>query len=192
MVNHSDPIYMAGFGTGREATDYNDRIWARGVVIDGRGGRIALVSLDLIGYFNNQVDIIRGMIGDEIDYLIVHSSHSHEGPDTLGIWGPDSLTTGVDPAYLDFVNDAVADCIAEASASMTRARVKSSTIQSDGLSLGIRRDDDGFGVADQKVLDGDSLVSPETEGRIVDPNLVVLQFTERGGSERQAQTMIAT
>ena len=189
VVNHSDPIYMAGFGTGREATDYNDRIWARGVVIDGRGGRIALVSLDLIGYFNNQVDIIRGMIGDEIDYLIVHSSHSHEGPDTLGIWGPDSLTTGVDPAYLDFVNDAVADCIAEASSSMTKARVKSSTIQSDGLSLGIRVDDDGFGVADQVVLEGDHLVSLETDGRIVDPNLVVLQFTERGG---KAEAPIAT
>ena len=152
-VNHSDPIYMAGFGANRQATDYNDRLWARGVVIDGRGGRIALVALDLIGYFNNQVDIIRAMVGDSVDYLIVHSSHSHEGPDTLGIWGPDATTTGVDPMYLDFVNDAIADCIAEASDTMTAARVKSSTVQTAGLSLGIRVDDDGFGVADQKILD---------------------------------------
>ncbi len=189
-VNHSDPIYMAGFGTDRQATDYNDRLWARGVVIDGRGGRIALVSLDLIGYFNNQVDIIRQMVGDDIDYLIVHSSHSHEGPDTLGIWGPDALTSGVDPMYLDFVNDSVADCIAEASESMTRARVKSSTVETAGLSLGIRVDDDGFGVADQKVLDGDHLVSPATDGRIVDPNLVVLQFTERDESKAPIATIV--
>ena len=189
QVNHSDPIYMAGFGTDRQATDYNDRLWARGAVIDGRGGRIALVALDLIGYFNTQVDIIREMV-DGIDYLIVHSSHSHEGPDTLGIWGPDSTTTGVDPMYLDFVNDAVADCIAEASGTMTKARVKSSTIQTAGLSLGIRVDDDGFGVADQKVLEGDHLVSPETEGRIVDPNLVVLQFTERGKSKAPIATIV--
>lgn len=189
-VNHSDPIYMAGFGTNRQATDYNDRLWARGVVVDGRGGRIAVVSLDLIGYFNNQVDIIRQMVGEDIDYLIVHSSHSHEGPDTLGIWGPDALTSGVDPMYIDFVNDAVADCIAEARASMAKARVKSSTIQTTGLSLGIRVDDDGFGVADQKVLDGDHLVSPETDGRIVDPNLVVLQFTERDRSRAPIATIV--
>jgi len=189
-VNHSDPIYMAGFGNDRQATDYNDRLWARGVVIDGRGGRIALVSLDLIGYFKNQVEIIREMVGDNIDYLIVHSSHSHEGPDTLGIWGPDSFTSGVDPMYLDFVNDAVVDCITQASRAMTRARVKSSTIQTDGLSLGIRVDDDGYGVADQKVLDGDHLVSPATDGRIVDPNLVVLQFTERGKSKAPIATIV--
>ena len=188
-VNHTDPIYMAGFGTNRQATDYNDRLWARGVVIDGRGGRIALVALDLIGYFNNQIDIIRNMVSD-VDYLIVQSSHSHEGPDTLGIWGPDSTTTGVDPGYLDFVNDAVADCLAEASATMRKARVKSSTIQTDGLSLGIRVDDDGFGVADQKVLAGDRLQSPETDGRIVDPNLVVLQFTERGGRKAPIATIV--
>ncbi len=84
-VNHSDPIYLAGFGNNRQATGYNDRLWARGVVIDGRGGRIALVALDLIGYFNNQIEIARAMVGDEVDYLIVQSSHSHEGPDTLGI-----------------------------------------------------------------------------------------------------------
>ena len=35
-VNHSDPVYMAGFGTDRQATDYNDRLWARGVVIGRR------------------------------------------------------------------------------------------------------------------------------------------------------------
>lgn len=104
-ANHTDPIYIAGFGNDRQATGYNDRLWARGVVIDGRGGRIALVALDLIGYFNNQIEIVREMVGDDIDYLIVQSSHSHEGPDTLGIWGPDELTTGVDAGYLDFVNE---------------------------------------------------------------------------------------
>ena len=59
-----------------------------------------------------------------------------------------------------------------------------------GLSLGVRVDDDGFGVADQKVLEGDHLVSPETEGRIVDPNLVVLQFTERGQSRAPIATIV--
>ncbi len=186
--NHSDPIYMAGFGNNRQATGYNDRLWARGVVIDGRGGRIAIVALDLIGYFNNQVEIVRNMLGDDIDYLIVQSSHSHEGPDTLGIWGPNEFTTGVDPGYIDFVNSAIADCINDASGNMQRARVKSATVSTQGLSMGMRPEDDGFGVGDQKVLEGDDILSPETNGRIVDPNLVVLQFTE----QKKKKDVIAT
>jgi len=188
-INHSDPIWMAGFGTGREATDYNDRLWARGIVVKGRGGTLALVSLDLIGYFNNQADIVRGMV-DGIDYLVVHSSHQHEGPDTLGIWGPDATSSGVDPQYLDFVNDAIADCIAEASASLVPARVKAGTITTEGLSLGIGVDDDGFGVADQVVLRDDHLLAPDTGGRIVDPTLVVLQLTERKRSKDVIATVV--
>lgn len=189
-ANHTDPIYIAGFGNDRQATGYNDRLWARGVVIDGRGGRIALVALDLIGYFNNQIEIVREMVGDDIDYLIVQSSHSHEGPDTLGIWGPDELTTGVDAGYLDFVNDAIADCIVEAGKNMRPARVKSVTTSTAGLSTGMRPDDDGFGVADQKVLEGDDILSPATNGRIVDPNLVVLQFTEREKKKKVLATIV--
>jgi hypothetical protein len=189
-ANHTDPIYMAGFGNDRQATDYNDRLWARGIVIDGRGGRIALVALDLIGYFNNQIEIVRQMVGDDIDYLIVQSSHTHEGPDTLGIWGPDELTTGVDPGYLDFVNDAIADCVLDAGNNMQPARIKSSTISSEGLSMGMRPEDDGFGVGDQTVLEGDDILSPDTNGRIVDPNLVVLQFTERKKQKKVIATLV--
>lgn len=189
-VNHSDPIFMAGFSNDRQATDYNDKLWARAVVIDGRGGRVALVSLDVIGYFNNQVELIRGMLDEGVDYLVVASSHSHEGPDTLGIWGPDSFTSGVDPAYLNHVNDAVADCVNEAQANMQRARIKSVTTNAEGLSMGIDPIDDGKGVADQKVLKDDHLLAPDTEGRIIDPNLVIIQFTELKKHKKVLATLV--
>ena len=189
-VNHTDPIYLAGFGNDRQATDYHDRLWARGVVMDGRGGRIGLVSLDLVGYSNAQVILIREMVGDSVDYLIVHSSHSHEGPDTTGLWGPDETTSGVDPAYLEFVNDAVADCVADALENMQPARIKSVTAQTDGLSLGIDAIDDGLGVADQKVLEDDHLLAQAIDGRLVDPNLVLIQFTERGSPKNVLATLV--
>jgi hypothetical protein len=181
-VNHTDPIYLAGFGNDRQATAYHDRLWARGVVIDGRGGRIALVALDVVGYFVSEVDIIRGMLATEagIDYLIVHSTHQHEGPDTLGLWGPDELTTGIDYGYLDFVNASVTACVEEAAANLQQARVKFASTDSVGLSLGLDAEDDGFGVADGKVLDGDELLAPATDGRIVDSRLTVMQLTGRG------------
>ena len=96
-VNHTDPIYMAGFGT-REATGYNDKLWARGMVFAGPGGRVAIVSIDLIGYFVNETATIRAMLAPEsaIDHAVISSSHQHEGPDTLGLWGPNSVVTGID------------------------------------------------------------------------------------------------
>jgi hypothetical protein len=184
VVNHTDPVFMAGFGNDRRATGYNDPLWARGVVLDRKDTRIAIVSVDLIGYFKNEVDVIRAQVSpaSAVDFVLVSSTHQHEGPDTLGIWGPDELTTGIDFGYLDFVNASVADCIDEAAANLQAARVYYATANSAGLSLGLDPEDDGFGVGDGKVLAGDAAIAPDTQGRIVDPNIAVMQLTERNGS----------
>jgi hypothetical protein len=191
-VNHSDPVFLAGFGNDRQATGYHDRLWARGVVVDGRGGRIAIVALDVIGYFNNEIETIRGLLpaSARIDFLVVHSTHQHEGPDTLGLWGPDQTTTGVDLAYLDFVNATVAECVGEAARKLQKARVRYATTSSEGLSLGLDVEDDGLGVSDGKVLSGDAALAPATGGRIVDPRLSVVQFTKRDGKKRVLATLV--
>jgi hypothetical protein len=175
---------MAGFGTNRRANAYNDQLWARGVVIDRKDDRVAIVSVDLVGYFKNEVDTIRGLIspGSDVDYVLVSSTHQHEGPDTLGIWGASALTSGIDYGYLDFVNATVADCIDEAAANLEKGRVYYATANSAGLSLGTDPEDDGFGVSDGKVLAGDAALAPATQGRIVDPNIAIMQLTEREGS----------
>ena len=177
VVNHTDPVFLAGFGDNRAATGYNDQLWARGIVIDGSDGRIAIVSVDLVGYFNHEIQTIRSLVdpASAIDYVVVSSTHQHEGPDTLGIWGPDPFTSGADPGYLDFVNQSVADCIDEAAASLQPATLKFATTDSEGLSLGIDAEDDGAGVADGKVLVDDDLIAPDTEGRIVDSRLSIMQ-----------------
>jgi len=191
-VNHTDPVFLAGFGNNRRATGYHDRLWARGVVVEGRGGRIAIVALDVVGYFNDEIQTIRSMIdpGAGVDYLVVHSTHQHEGPDTLGIWGPDPVTTGTDPAYLDFVNASVADCVEEAVAGREFGRIKFATTDSSGLSLGIDAEDDGLGVADGKVLVGDDLLAPATQGRIVDPRLSIMQLTRLAPPHQVLATLV--
>jgi hypothetical protein len=48
VVNHTDPVYVAGFGNDRQATGYNDRLWARGVLLqrkDDRVGKDHIVTL---------------------------------------------------------------------------------------------------------------------------------------------------
>ncbi|MBW2400848.1 MAG: hypothetical protein JRG80_16500 [Deltaproteobacteria bacterium] len=192
VVNHTDPVFIAGFGDNRQATGYNDRLWARGLVLEGLGGRIAIVALDLVGYLNGEVDTIRSLVspGSGIDFTVVHSTHQHEGPDTIGIWGPDSLTSGIDFGYLDFVNASVASCIDEAAANLVRARVKFATTDSIGLSLGLDVEDDGQGVSDGKVLVDDDLIAPDTDGRIVDSRLSIMQVTQRGPPGEVLATLV--
>jgi hypothetical protein len=181
VVNHSQPIFMAGFGNDRQATGYHDRLWARGVVIESGATRIGIVTLDVVGYFVNEVDTIRSLVspGSQIDLLVVSSTHNHEGPDTMGLWGEEVDSTGIDFGYLDFVNAAVADCVDEAAAALVPARVRWATGTSKGLSIGADAEDDGYGVGDGKVLVDDELLAPATGGRIVDPRLSTAQFTAR-------------
>ena len=137
-VNHSDPIYMAGFGNDRHATGVHDDVWARGYVLQNADKKIAVVTLDVIGYFNNEVRTIRedpAIANLGFDAVIVTSTHVHEGADTMGLWGPDETATGADLGYLDFVNAQVAACIADANARLEPARMRFATGSTIGASL---------------------------------------------------------
>lgn len=135
-VNHSDPIYLAGFGNDRHATGVHDELWARGVVIESAGVKVAMVVLDVVGYFNNEVETIRALVGDpSFDAIVVSSTHNHNSPDTMGLWGPSQVTSGVDLEYLDFVNQTVADCIEDAEANLRPAEIRFATGDTVGASL---------------------------------------------------------
>ena len=181
-VNHTDPIFLAGFGDNRRATGYHDRLWARGVVLESKGTRIAIVALDLIGYFKNEVDTARAddlaRVGDRLRAWW-RARTSTRVPTRSASGARTSSTTGIDFGYLDFVNAAIADCIDSAAALLQNARVYYATANSAGLSLGTDPEDDGFGVSDGKVLAGDAALAPATDGRIVDPNLAMMQLTKR-------------
>ncbi len=106
-------VWLAGFGRGRKATGIHDPVYARAVVLRYRQQKIALVSLDLIGFFYPEVKAIRQSLPD-YDYVLVSSTHNHEGPDTLGLWGPNLVTTGVDETYIALVRRCVVEAVRQA------------------------------------------------------------------------------
>jgi hypothetical protein len=188
--NHSDPIYMAGFGNDRQATGVHDDLWARGIVLEGRGVKLALVTLDLIGYFNNEVETIRSLVDPArgFDSITVTSTHNHEGPDALGLWGPSELESGVDLGYLDFVNQSVAECIAEADDALAAAEIRFGTGDTRNTSLPPWPDLVADGeVLQELVVDltpiGQDLQIPVAgdPGPITNPSVPVLQLRARGG-----------
>ena len=40
-------------------------------------------------------------------YVLISSTHNHEGPDTLGLWGPSPFKSGVNPAYMKLVQEQI-------------------------------------------------------------------------------------
>lgn len=119
--------WMAGFGNGRPAAGVRgegvglpgvgegDGLWARGVVLKKGNTTVAIVALDAVGWFNGDVLAVRQLLVDEgldVDHLIVHATHTHEGPDTMGLWGEELFQSGYDPLYRAQLRNTVASVVA--------------------------------------------------------------------------------
>jgi hypothetical protein len=200
-VNHSDPIFMAGFDNDRRATGVHDDLWARGIVLESRGTKIAIVTLDLIGYFNNEIQTARSLVDPArgISSITVTSTHDHEGPDTMGLWGPDQTTSGADLGYLDFVNEQIAGCVHDADDALEPADLKLATGTTAGRSLSPWPDlvADGHVLealdVDLTLIGGEGVVHVEGDaGPIINASLPVLQLRARprGGLHRVIATLV--
>src|SRR5438874_462304 len=92
------PVFMAGFGQDRKATKIQDPLMARAVVLRTGDRKLAIVSIDVVGFFYANVLHVRKELKD-FAYVLVSSTHNHEGPDTLGLWGSNPFTSGIDTLY---------------------------------------------------------------------------------------------
>ena len=101
--NQFDAVWMAGFQNKRAAQGVKDDLMAVAVVIDDGQTRIGIISADTIGLMRKFVLSVREGVPEEwgLDYIMVHATHNHEGPDTQGLWGPSFLKSGVDDAYME-------------------------------------------------------------------------------------------
>jgi hypothetical protein len=122
----NEPVYVAGFGQNRKATKVHDPLFVRAIVLREGKRKIALASVDLVGFFRaNVVNVRKRLPG--FDYVLVSSTHNHEGPDTLGLWGPNPFVSGIDETYLKTVEQKIVKAIkqADANAVPTTARLGS-------------------------------------------------------------------
>lgn len=119
-----DAIWLAGFHNSRPAQGVLDPLWARAMVLDGGDVKLALVVLDMIGFGNDEVIASRKLIletNPELDYIIIASTHVHSSPDLIGQWGPSNYARGVNPEYLDQVQNSIAQAVKDASAALRPA-----------------------------------------------------------------------
>jgi len=121
-----DAAWIAGFGMGRGATGAHNDQWARAIALRAGDTTIVLCVIDTVGYMINQMDLVRAMVPAAlgVDYVFMAATHVHEARDTIGIWGADISSSGLDPDYMRFVRERSVQAIEEAVARLEPATVE--------------------------------------------------------------------
>lgn len=126
------PVYIAGFGQNRKATAVHDPLFARAVVLKDGKKKFALVSVDLVGFFRPNVLNVRKQLAG-FDHVLVSSTHTHEGPDTMGLWGPSPFTSGVNPDYLKKVENDIVAAVKQADAATKSVSARIGSVRAPEL-----------------------------------------------------------
>jgi hypothetical protein len=107
--------YLGGFDPARRSTAIVCPLRVRALVLATPARAFAIVGIDNLGLMREDVDWIKaGVPGFANGDVFLCASHTHAGPDLIGLWGYWFLSSGRDLGYLAAVRDAVAAAVAEA------------------------------------------------------------------------------
>jgi len=132
-------VFMAGFGQNRRAETVHDDLYVRALALQTEGTTLVLTALDLIGFFRADVyEVIETLKVSETfrvlkPEVLIASVHPHHGPDTMGLWGPDMKTRGVDEDYMRGLKDKIVATILASLADLRPATVKMTSVHVPGL-----------------------------------------------------------
>jgi hypothetical protein len=113
--------FIAGDKINRRFTGVHDSLYVRAMVLSDPGNSMAIITFDCIGLLHPALVEIRKEISKKISlaefdpsHIVMASTHTHSGPDVVGIWGPDQMTSGVDTTYMKELIHASSDAILSA------------------------------------------------------------------------------
>lgn len=134
------PVFLAGFGRNRRAQTVHDDLTARALALKQNGRCLIVVALDLISLHRAQCAAIARRVAAQLPgaQTLIACTHTHHGPDTLGLWGPDEQTSGVDAAYLDFLFDTVVNTAVAAAAGLQAVHLASTSVVVPGVAKNFR------------------------------------------------------
>lgn len=128
-INPPIGSFIAGDKQNRKFTGIHDSLFAKAVVISNGKSSIAIVTLDCIGLLYPDVIRIRekasALCGFPPERIIVSSTHTHSGPDVVGIWGSDYMHSGVDTSYMNYLVNTAATQIQKAALTKQKVTIHS-------------------------------------------------------------------
>ncbi len=107
-VNPPVPSFIAGHTQNRKFTGIRDSLFVKAVVVSSGDSNITILTVDCIGLLYPQLQEIRKIISQEAksinaSHIVLSSTHTHAGPDVVGLWGPDLMHSGADSNYIRFL-----------------------------------------------------------------------------------------
>ncbi len=132
-----DPVWIAGFSNRIPANGIHDDTWARTMIIDDGKTRLAIVVIDAIGFMNDDVVDVRNSISAAagITYTIVSSTHTHEGPDMIGLWSGTPLKDGLSKEYMKYVKSRIVESVEAAVKNLKPVRLEISQDMTGAIPL---------------------------------------------------------
>jgi hypothetical protein len=107
--------YLGGFDIARTSTAVSSPLKVRALFVGTPSRPFAIVGIDNLGVMREDCDWIkRGLVGFANGDVFLCASHTHAGPDLIGLWGYWFLSSGRDREYLVTLRDAVVAAVAEA------------------------------------------------------------------------------
>jgi hypothetical protein len=131
-------LWIAGYGNSRPAMGVKDPVWARALVLVKGDVTVAFVTIDAVGLFYDETLRVRARLEEErpgaIDLVLLQTTHTHEGPDTLGQWGLEDPYAGLqfghgrDDKHMELIREQSVAAVLEALDGAAPARVRAGTV----------------------------------------------------------------
>lgn len=114
-----DSLYLAGGKANRPFIDVHDNLYVKAMVVSNRTNNITMLTFDCIGLLYPHLQAIRSRIKAELplidpEHIVMSSTHTHSGPDVVGIWGKDLAHSGVNDKHMQLIVDRAVEAIKEA------------------------------------------------------------------------------
>lgn len=159
-----DFVWLGGFHSNRPAQGINDPLWTRALAFRHHDTTLVIVSIDCVGLTHERFIKLRKSIDHEkfgITHIVGSSTHTHNSPDTMGIWSHRPVFGRFDEAYVDLILDRTRDAILEAVATLAPADAVIATEQ----------------------LDPQGFVRDSRQPLVYDRHLAAARFTKAGTQE---------
>lgn len=120
LINpEGDSLYFAGGKPNRPFIDVHDNLYTKAVVLQDAKTSFVIVSFDCIGLMYPELQRIRERVRQlipelPVDHIVSSSTHTHAGPDVVGIWGKNIQQSGVVDKHMDLIVERATTAIVDA------------------------------------------------------------------------------
>lgn len=119
VISPPPGTFIAGDARNRRFAGLHDDLFAKAVVLSNGDESLAIIVIDCIGMVYPDIQAIRRAAASRVsdislspERIIVTSTHTHCGPDVVGLWGPDETTSGRSPKYMGTLTELAAAQVA--------------------------------------------------------------------------------